>query len=354
MHKHYQEVLYVPHSFYHKTPHIQALKRLSARADRSDAASRCPQGENRQRPCIARSTLYEEIKRGTVTQKRSDWTYYEQYFAQSGQMRYERNRENSGKPSKFNAAQDFIRYVENAILKDKHSPDAICGRAKRMNLFEVSVCTKTIYNYIVMGLLKVKNIDLRQKVRRRKRKEKKNHDDGRTLGESIDRRDPLVDERSTFGNWELDTIVGKKGTDPVLLAADERKKRKRHLIKIRAKTAEAVAEGIAKLRELYGAQFSQVFRTITCDNGSEFARLQEAVPEAKVYDAHPYAPWERGTNEKQNALVRYFIPKSMDMTNLSEEEVQRVEVWINTLPRKILGYETPQERFDAALKNLHP
>ena len=303
---------------------------------------------------IARSTLYEEIKRGTVTQKRSDWTYYEQYFAQSGQIRYERNRENSGKPSKFNAAQDFIRYVENAILKDKHSPDAICGRAKRMNLFDVSVCTKTIYNYIAMGLLKVKNIDLRQKVRRRKRKEKKNHDDGRTLGESIDCRDPLVDERSTFGNWELDTIVGKKGTDPVLLAADERKKRKRHLIKIRAKTAEAVAEGLAKLRELYGAQFSQVFRTITCDNGSEFARLQEAVPEAKVYYAHPYAPWERGTNEKQNALVRYFIPKGMDMTNLSEEEVQRVEDWINTLPRKILGYETPQERFDAALKNLHP
>ena len=229
---------------------------------------------------IARSTLYEEIKRGTVTQKRSDWTYYEQY--------------------------------------------------------------------------KVKNIDLRQKVRRRKRKEKKNHDDGRTLGESIDCRDPLVDERSTFGNWELDTIVGKKGTGPVLLAADERKKRKRHLIKIRTKTAEAVAEGIAKLRELYGAQFSQVFRTITCDNGSEFARLQEAVPEAKVYYAHPYAPWERGTNEKQNALVRYFIPKGMDMTNLSEEEVQRVEDWINTLPRKILGYETPQERFDAALKNLRP
>ena len=268
-------------------------------------------------------------------------------------MRYERNRENSGKPSKFNAAQDFIRYVENAILKDKHSPDAICGRAKRMNLFDVSVCTKTIYNYIAMGLIKVKNIDLREKVRR-KHKEKKTHEHSRRFGESIEHRDPLIDERCTFGNWELDTIVGKKSTDAVLLAADERKQRKRHLIKIRAKTAEAVAEGIAKLRVLYGAQFSQVFRTITCDNGSEFARLQEAVPEAKVYYAHPYAPWERGTNKKQNALVRYFIPKGMDMTNLSEEEVQRVEDWINTLPRKILGYETPQERFDAALKNLRP
>ena len=301
---------------------------------------------------IARSTLYEEIKRGMVTQKRSDWTYYEQYFAQSGQMRYECNRENSGKPSKFNAAQDFIRYVEDRILKDKHSPDAICGCAKRTHLFEIQVCTKTIYNYIAMGLLKVKNIDLRQKVRRRKRKEKKNHDDGRTLGESIDCRDPLVDERSTFGNWELDTIVGKKGTDTVLLAADERKARKKHLVKIRAKTAEAIAEGMERLRELYDPQFSEVFRTVTCDNGSALAHLQEAVPEAKVYYAHPYAPWERGTNEKQNALVRYFIPKGMDMTNLTEEDIQRVEDWINTLPRKILAYETPQECFDAALKTL--
>jgi len=302
---------------------------------------------------IARSTLYEELKRGTVTQKRSDWTYYKQYFAQSGQLRYERNRENSGKPSKFNPAQDFIHYVEEQILKEKRSPDAICGRVKRMNLFEVSVCTKTIYNYFTKRLLKVKNIDLRQKVRRIY-KEKKTRDHGRVLGESIELRDPVVEERSTFGNWELDTIVGKKGTDAVLLATDERKEKKRHLVKIRAKTAEAIAEGIAKLREHYGVQFSQVFRTITCDNGSEFARLQEAVPEAKVYYAHPYAPWERGTDEKHNALIRYFIPKGMDMTNLSEEEVQRVENWINTLPRKILGYETPQERFDAALKNLLP
>jgi ISSag3, transposase len=145
---------------------------------------------------------------------------------------------------------------------------------------------------------------------------------------------------------------GKKGTDAILLAADERKEKKRHLVKIRAKKAEAVAEGIAKLREHYGVQFSQVVRTITCNNGSEFARPQEAVPEEKVYYAHPYAPWECGTNEKQNSLVRYFIPKGVDITNLSEEEVQWGEDWINTLPRKILDYETPQERFDAALKAL--
>ena len=99
-----------------------------------------------------------------------------------------------------------------------------------------------------------------------------------------------------------------------------------------------VAGGIAKLRELYGAQFSQVFRTITCDNGSEFTCLQEVVTEAKVYYAHPYPPWERGTNEKQNALVRYFIPNGMNMTNLSMEEVQRVEDWSNTLPHHQLNW----------------
>lgn len=95
-----------------------------------------------------------------------------------------------------------------------------------------------------------------------------------------------------------------------------------------------------------------MLRIVTCDNGSKFAHLQEAVLEANVYYSHLYVPWERGTNEKQNALVRCFIPKSMDMTNLTEKDVKRVEDWINTLPRKILSYETPQECSDAALKTL--
>jgi len=96
---------------------------------------------------------------------RLDWLYYDQYFTKTGQIIYERNRKNCAKSFKLNAAQDFIRYAEDRILKGKHSPDAICGRAKRIHLFEVQVCTKTICNYIAMGLLKVKNIDLRQNVR---------------------------------------------------------------------------------------------------------------------------------------------------------------------------------------------
>ena len=88
---------------------------------------------------IARSTLYAEIKRGTARQMRSDWTYYDRYFAETGQIIYERNRKNSVKSSKFNVARDFIRYVEDCILKDKHAPDAICGRAKRTHLFAVQV-----------------------------------------------------------------------------------------------------------------------------------------------------------------------------------------------------------------------
>ena len=115
---------------------------------------------------IARPTLHAEIKRSTVRQMRLNWPYYDPYFAETGQIIYERNR---AKPSKLNAAQDFIRYAEDRILKGKHTPDAICGCARRIHLFEVQVCTKTICNYIAMGLLKVKNIDLRQNVRRKHR-----------------------------------------------------------------------------------------------------------------------------------------------------------------------------------------
>ena len=76
--------------------------------------------------------------------------------------------------------------------------------------------------------------------------------------------------------------------------------------------------------------------------------------EGVLCSARPYVHRECGTKGKQNALIWYFIPKGMDMTNMSEEEVERVEDWVNTLPLKILGYEALQEYFDAALKNLWP
>src|SRR5690606_4232930 len=103
-----------------------------------------------------KSTISRELKRGTTTQMRTDLTTYEVYIPDTGQARYETNRKACGAKIKLGQAIDFIQYAESKILKDRWSPDAVSGFAKRQGLFETMVSTKTLYNYIELGLIGVK------------------------------------------------------------------------------------------------------------------------------------------------------------------------------------------------------
>ena len=116
---------------------------------------------------------------------RSDLTYYKRYFADTGQLVYMRRREASRKPFKLSTAAPFLKYLEKEVLQNKFSPDSVCGRAKLQNMFPVILCTKTIYNYIDLGLISIKNIDLPLRIRRRPKKHhcRKNR---RILGDSIE------------------------------------------------------------------------------------------------------------------------------------------------------------------------
>ena len=292
---------------------------------------------------ISRSTLYEELKRGTVTQKNSDLTTREEYFAETGQIVYEKNRQKCRKPFKISEAKEFVEYAEEKIIKEKLSPDSVVGYAKKHKLFEVIVCTKTLYNYIDNGLIEVRNIDLAQKVRR-KPKRKHNREYRKKLGQSIELRPKIVDGREEFGHWEIDTVLGKNEADEVLLTLDERKTRKRYIMRLPAKKAQCVTEALKSLKQYYGDKFAQVFKSITADNGSEFANLSSiGVP---IYFAHPYSSWERGTNERQNGLVRFFIPKGKPISQVSDRTIKRVEDWINKIPRKLFNYRTSEELFE--------
>ena len=103
-------------------------------------------------------------------------------------------------------------------------------------------------------------------------------------------------------------MVGRKESQSVLLTLDERTTRFRHIIKIPGRSTQAVEQGLKTLRELYGERFSQVFRSITSDNGSEFALLPQLLPTIPIYYAHLYSAYERRLNEKQNSLIRRFLP----------------------------------------------
>ena len=109
------------------------------------------------------------------------------------------------------------------------------------------------------------------------------------------------------------------------------------------------------LKEEYGEEhFSEIFKTITADNGSEFARLSELEEVGvSVYFAHPYSSWERGQNERHNRLFRRYIPKGISIDKYSAEQILCCADEMNALPRKLLGYSTPEELFDEFLDQVY-
>ena len=304
------------------------------------------------------NTIRNELKRGTVKQIKAGKEVLV-YYPDTGQLKYESNRKNCGPKFKMLQCEAFIEYVTKMFFDKKHSLDAISGASKRLNMFPDSqrVCTKTLYNYVDLGILQISNLDLPLKLRRstkntRIRKHKKH------LGTSISERPEHINDRSEFGHWEIDTVIGKKNkSEPVLLTMTERMTRKESIFKIPGKNTESVQKAIQNLMDESDVYFSKIFKSITSDNGSEFAELSSISDSTatNVFFAHPYSSGERGTNERHNGLIRRFIPKGRSINDYTFESIARVENWCNTLPRKILGYLTPDEAFENHIRNiLHP
>ena len=132
-------------------------------------------------------------------------------------------------------------------------------------------------------------------------------------------------------------------------------KQGKHVEMYLADTGESVTEAFNYLKDVYGTQFSKVFKSITGDNGSEFADLStlENHTETKVYYTHPYSSFEKGTNERHNGLIRRFIPKGKRISDYSVDNIGFIEEWMNTLPRKILDYRTPEELFEKYLDEIY-
>lgn len=301
------------------------------------------------------NTIRNELNRGTVQQIKADKLVMV-YYPDVGQLAYERNRKNCGPKFKYLKCSEFIEYATDLFVNKKHSLDAICGTAREKGLFtkEQMVCTKTLYNYVDARLLTIRNIDLPLKLRRRPKKHRiRKHK--RQLGTCISERPAAINERKEFGHWEIDTVIGSKSkSDAVLLTMTERMTRKELIMKIPNKTSKAVQEALIGIIRETGTTFSEVFKSITADNGSEFSELPEleVTTNTKVYFSHPYTSSERGTNERHNGLIRRFIPKGKQINQYSIEAIAKVQEWCNTLPRKILNYKTPDEAFEANIKDI--
>jgi len=282
------------------------------------------------------NTIKNEIERGTV------WLYngkVQRYKADVGAAVYQEHRKSSTKTYKCLKTSAFIHYVEDHFSDADHwSLDACFGRALETGAFKRKemVCTKTLYNYVDNGLLKIKNIDLPEKLRRNT-KPKRIRENRKNLGKSIDERPKSVESREEFGHWEFDSVLGSKNADePATLTMVERMTRNAIWLKIRNHSASAVTEAVEKLKAEFGKHFSDVFKTITTDNGSEFSELTaQATGETEVYFTHPFSSWEKGTNECHNRLLRRFVPKGRSIEDYTQDDIAFIADWSNGLPRKI-------------------
>ena len=299
------------------------------------------------------NTVRNEAGRGKVLLYNGN---VERYRAADGQAAYEASRRNCGRKVAAVSKGAFLDYVEKMLHERHWSLDACAGRAIASGIFrrEETVCTKTLYNYVTLGLLgKVKSMDLPLRVRRRNRK-RPARAHKKKLGRSIEERDPAVNERKEFGHWECDLVLGSRDGDGALLTMVERKTRFSIIRKLPDKGSASVMAAFDELRQgMFRGCFDKVFLTLTTDNGSEFSRLPdlEASGSLQVYYAHPCCPGEKGTNENHNGLFRRFIPKGKRIQDYPLEHIARVERWANTLPRKLLGYSTPEECFNKEMQS---
>lgn len=184
----------------------------------------------------------------------------------------------------------------------------------------------------------------------------KNKENKRVPGHSIEERPKEVDNREDFDHGETDLVIGQKsGKDEVLLTLLERKTRDISIIRLPDKSADSVLAAFQKMQSEPWDYFGKVFRTITTDNGPEFARLAklETGTDTNVYFIHPYTSCEKRSIENHNGLLRCFMPEGKRISDYSDDDILTVEMWANRFPRKVLDYKTSDEAFEAEIDKIY-
>lgn len=309
------------------------------------------------------STIYRELPKGYYNYYGKDLAPEVGYSADIAQKRYDNNASAKGASLRLGHDFRFATFVEDKI-REGYSPAAVLEFAQESpEQFETHICVKTLYSYIHQGFfLGVSSEDLPRKgIHKRNYEKVRRCSIKRPLNASIDDRPEEINERTTFGHWEMDTVLGKaKGGGPVLLVLTERLTRREIIMKISSRTQEAVTKALNKLERKFGKSFRRVFRTITIDNGSEFLdpeKIERSCrmksKRTKVYYCHPFSSWERGSNENANGMIRRKIPKGTSIAPYTNREISEVEHWINHYSRKIHGYRCAEKLFQEQLKQLN-
>lgn len=300
------------------------------------------------------SSVHDEVQHGLYQHMGAETTRRPyRYSARIAQDYTNFQATSKGPALKLDHHHDFAIYVAQQI-KAGHSPDQITATLRKEGRWTVS--TSTLYRYIDKGYIPgVSNKDLPEKPKR-KRSYHKVEAKRPPAGTSIERRPEEVSTRNTIGHWELDSVIGKaKGTSESILVLTERKTRYEIILRALSKSSADTVDALNALLPMFPAG---TFKTITVDNGSEFQDCHgmEHDPQGRkrltVYYCHPYSSYERGSNERNNRIIRRYLPKGQSLRHVTQQECNQIAARINDMPRKILGYATARELFEQELSAL--
>lgn len=301
---------------------------------------------------VHRSTISRELRKRKSYRfmVRSGKTIEKPYNATDAHYDYLFKRGLSKGEYKLRKYPKMAKFIEDKIKIDKWAPDAIAGFMKTHNYFIKdgfsSISTPTIYNAIRNSIINVKIEDTRRMKEIPDYKRHKAPLSTSKIPYSIESRPDKINSRQSFGHFELDTVLSKsKGIHHCLLTITERKTRFEIILRLSSKSSNEVVNKINQIKSFFNKNYNKVFKSFTTDNGSEFADFLGIISNSntKIFFCHPYCSGEKGSNEKNNSIIRYFLPKGTLIESISNAQLNNIASWMNNYPRKILNYKTPLE-----------
>lgn len=285
-----------------------------------------------------RTTIYREIRRLNKKEE------YSAYYAQADAKEKEQRR----KKGKKKLENKHWEWIEEHLQK-RWSPEEISNHLKlNRKAYSFQISHESIYRYIYCQKEKKKKeliACLRHRKKQRKRRKRGQEKRGKIKNAiSIHNRPKEIEKRETFGHWEGDLVIGRNHRTAIGTLV-ERKSRYTKIVPLfQGKDSSSVVKSFASaLIEIP----PELKKSMTYDRGLEMAmhELFTELTGIPVYFADPSCPWQRGTNENTNGLIRDFFPKGTDFSNYTEEDFQRVEDLLNDRPRKVNGFRSPRQVF---------
>jgi IS30 family transposase len=279
---------------------------------------------------VSKSTVSRELKRNAKK--------FGSYNAVCAQEMANERKERFSLNQKFTPGMG--KFIWEKLSQEQWSPEQIKGYCDKNNMPMIS--HERIYQFIWQD--KAAGGDLYGHLRTGHKKQRRRYGSGKATFQTIknrvfiDQRPEVINNKQRYGDWEIDTIVGKNNKGAIVTLV-ERKSAFTLMAKLSGKNADELARTVVNLM----APYKEKVLSITSDNGSEFTRHQRIAKklQAQFFFAHPYSSWERGLNENTNKLIRQYIPKKISFDNIDQNYINLITLKLNKRPRKNLNYNSP-------------